>query len=288
MNCTTGDHCGPPIWYQFPECALVPYGFVFYFGVKVLNLAVGTPCNVLVMWKIATKKSDASTCDIFIFNLAILDAYFCLMTPVDMVNRMLLGDSGIWYFQRFAYGLKDLAPLFLVCICLDRYMAVVHPVLFTTIRDNMIRIGISIVVWGLILAYGFAMCILGVMKVNDIFSGVILFAFAVMVFCNISIIWVLSRSVMGKEEMHPVKKRALKMVLIILAIIVTNYLPPVALMPFASHYSFVTFNCEITISAYSFMDLSCSIEPLVYITKMEFAGRCCMWSLCNKSHDVQV
>lgn len=115
VNSTTvsSHHVTPP-WYQFPVCAVAPYGFIFYFGVKVFNLALGTPCNILVMWQIATKKSDASTSDIFIFNLAILDAYFCLMTPIEMTNRLLLGDSRIWYFQRFAYGIKDVAPLFLV------------------------------------------------------------------------------------------------------------------------------------------------------------------------------
>ncbi|XP_071360256.1 G-protein coupled receptor 4-like [Trachinotus anak] len=290
VNSTTlsSHHVTPP-WYQFPVCAVAPYGFIFYFGVKVFNLAVGTPCNVLVIWQIATKKSDASTSDIFIFNLAILDAYFCLMTPIEMANRLLLGDSRIWYFQRFAYGIKDVAPLFLVCICLDRYIAVVHPVLFTGIRDNKIRIGISVVVWGLILAYGLTKCILGVMSVNEVFSGVILFAFAVMVFCNISVIWVLRRSVAGKEEMHPVKKKAFKMVLIILAIIVANYLPPVALMPFVSYYSFVAFRCQISISVFSIMDLSCSIEPLLYITKMERVdGRCCGRSLSKQPHDAKV
>nr|XP_046229112.1 G-protein coupled receptor 4-like [Scatophagus argus]XP_046229122.1 G-protein coupled receptor 4-like [Scatophagus argus] len=280
---------GPPPWYQFLVCAVAPYGFIFYFGVKVFNLAVGTPCNLLVIWQIATKKSDASTSDIFILNLAILDAYFCLMTPIEMVNRLLLDDSRIWYSQRFAYGIKDVAPLFLVCICLDRYMAVVHPVLFTGIRDNKIRTGISVVVWGLILAYGLTKCILGVMSVNEVFSGVILFAFAVMVFCNISVIWVLRRSVVGKEAMHPVKKKAFRMVLIILAIIVTNYLPPVALMPFVSYYSFVAFRCQISISVFSIMDLSCSIEPLLYITKMECVdGRCCGLNFSKKLHDVKV
>lgn len=117
MNFTTdGGSRGPPPWYQFPVCAVAPYGFIFYFGVKVFNLAVGTPCNLLVIWQIATKKSDASTSDIFIFNLAILDAYFCLMTPIELVNRLLLDDSRIWYSQRFAYGIKDVAPLFLVSI----------------------------------------------------------------------------------------------------------------------------------------------------------------------------
>ncbi|XP_071766724.1 G-protein coupled receptor 4 [Centroberyx gerrardi] len=290
VNSTTpGAPSGPPPWYQFPVCAVAPYGFIFYFGVKVFNLAVGTPCNALVIWQIATKKSDASTSDIFIFNLAILDAYFCLMTPIEMVNRLLLGDSRIWYFQRFAYGVKDVAPLFLVCICLDRYMAVVHPVVFTGIRDNKIRIGVSVVVWGLILAYGLTKCTLGVMSVNEVFSGVILSAFAIMVFCNISVIWVLRRSVAGKEAMHPVKKKAFKMVLIILAIIVGNYLPPVALMPFVPYYSFVAFRCQISISVFSIMDLSCSIEPLVYITKMDrMEGGCCGRSPAKKPQDVKV
>ncbi|KAF7649620.1 hypothetical protein LDENG_00138550 [Lucifuga dentata] len=274
---------GPLLWYQYAACAMAPYGFVFLFGVKVFNLAVGTPCNVLVMWQIATKKSDAFTSDIFIFNLAVLDACFCLTTPVDMVNRLLLGDGRVWYFLRLAYGVKDMAPLFLVCICLDRYVAVVHPVHFSAARGNNIRHGVSVLVWGFILAHGLAKCIL---RANEVFSGFILFTFALMVFCNISIIWVLRRSVAGKEVMHPLKKKAFKMALIVLAIIVVNYLP-VALMPFASYYSFVVFHCQIRISVFSIMDLSCSIEPLLYISKMErMKGKCCGRSLSEKPRDV--
>ncbi|XP_068574310.1 G-protein coupled receptor 4-like [Cebidichthys violaceus] len=279
---------GTPPWYQFPVCAVSPWAFIFYFGVKVFNLVVGTPCNVLVIWQIATRKKEASTSDIFIFNLAILDVYFCLMTPIEMVNRLLLGDRRIWYFQSFAYGVKDLTPLFLVCICLDRYTAVVHPVLFTGIRDNKIRIGISAVVWALILAFGLTKSILGVNSVDGVFSGIVMFAFAVMVLCNISVIWVLRRSVVGKEQMHPVKKKALRMVLIILAIVVSNYLP-VALLSFGSYYTFVVFHCQIKISVFSIMDLSSSIEPLVYITKMDRVdGRCCGRCFSEKTHDVQV
>lgn len=167
-----------------------------------------------------------------------------------------------------------------MCICLDRYVAVVHPILFTEIRDKKIRIGVSVVVWGLTLAYSLTKSILGVMICSEIFSGIILFAFAVMIFCNLSVIWVLRRSVAGKEEMHPVKKRAFKMVLIILGIIIVNYLPPVALMPFVPYYTFLQFRCQISISVFAIMDLSCSIEPLVYITKMDRpvwmrGGRCC-------------
>lgn len=113
-----GNSTSRLLWYQHPQCAATSYAFIFYYGGKVLNLVVGTPCNVLVVWHIASRKSDASTSDIFFLNLAVLDAYFCLMTPIDLVNQMLLSNGRIWYFQHFAYGVKDSAPLFLVSLAL--------------------------------------------------------------------------------------------------------------------------------------------------------------------------
>ncbi|XP_016109846.1 P2Y purinoceptor 1-like isoform X1 [Sinocyclocheilus grahami] len=278
-----------PLWYQYEVCAEAPHWFIFYFGVKVLNLVAGVPLNTLVLWQILRKKSEGSTSDVFIFNLSILDAYFGLMTPVDMVNRLYFNNPSVWYSQRFAYGLKDVTPLFLTCICLDRYIAVVHPILFTGTRDTRIRIGVSLLVWGLILAYSLTKCILGILSVNEVFSGVILSAFFIMVFCNLSIIWVLRKSVAGKEVMNPVKKKAFKMVLIILGIIVVNYLPPVALLPFASTFSFVTLHCRVLLGVFSIMDLSCTIEPLLYISKMDRSAFCqCLQSPSKKPITVSV
>lgn len=276
-------------WYQFEECAEAPHWFLLYFGVKVLNLVAGVPLNALVLWKILRKKSEGSTSDIFIFNLSILDAYFGLMTAVDLSNRLYFNDPSVWYSVRFAYGLKDVTPLFLTCICLDRYVAVVHPILFTGIRDTRIRIGISLLVWGLILAYSLTKSFLGVMSVNEVFSGVILSAFFIMMFCNLSIIWVLRKSVAGKEVMNPVKKKAFKMVLIVLAIIVGNYLPPVALLPFASTFSFKKLHCKVLLGVFSIMDLSCTIEPLLYISKMDRSKFCqCLQSPSKKPITVRV
>lgn len=164
-----------------------------------------------------------------------------------------------------------------MCICLDRYMAVVHPVLFTRIRDNRIRVGISLAGWGLVLGYAVTKSMMEVVSAAQVFSGLILTAFVIMVFCNISVIWVLRCSVAGKEEMHPVKKKAFKMVLVILGIIVLNYLPPVALLPFVSYFTFVEYHCQVSTSVYSIMDMSSTIEPLLYITKMDMKGNaiCC-------------
>ncbi|XP_016326843.1 uncharacterized protein LOC107676713 [Sinocyclocheilus anshuiensis] len=158
-----------PLWYQYEVCAEAPHWFIFYFGVKVLNLVAGVPLNALVLWQILRKKSEGSTSDVFIFNLSILDAYFGLMTPVDMVNRLYFNNASVWY------------------------IAVVHPILFTGTRDTRIRIGVSVLVWGLILTYSLTKCILGILSVSEVFSGIILSAFFIMVFCNLSIIWCCSQ-----------------------------------------------------------------------------------------------
>ncbi|XP_061086507.1 proteinase-activated receptor 3-like [Conger conger] len=260
---------GSPLWYQYEACKDVTGGYVFCYLVKVFNLAFGVPANIMVMWQVARKKSDSSTSDIFIFNLAIIDTYFCLMTPIELVNRLVLNDGNIWYFQRFAYGMKDTTPLFLTCVCLDRYVAVVHPIVFTSIRDNKIRVAVSMLVWGLMLAYALSKSVLGAGSTINFFAGLILAAFTIMVFCNLSIVWSLRKSVMGKEKIHPMKLKALRTVIITLAIIVFNYLPPVALFPFTAYYSFVEFYCQISVTVYSIMDLSCTIEPLLYVSKME-------------------
>ena len=137
------------------------------------------------------------------------DAYFCLMTPIELVNSLLFNDKHVWYLQRFAYGIKDTTPLFLTCICLDRYVAVVHPIVFTSIRDNKIRLAFSMLVWGLMLACALTKSIVGEESTINIFTGLILATFTIMVFCNLSIIWNLRKSVLGKEKIHPMKIESL-------------------------------------------------------------------------------
>uniref|UniRef100_A0AAV2LMW7 G-protein coupled receptors family 1 profile domain-containing protein n=1 Tax=Knipowitschia caucasica TaxID=637954 RepID=A0AAV2LMW7_KNICA len=176
------------LWYLYPVCAASPYAFVFYYGAKVLNLVVGTPCNVLVVWHIVSRKSDSSTSDVFILNLAILDTYFCLMTPIDLVNRLVIGSGHIWYFLRFSYGVKDSAPLFLSCA-----------------RQPSACGGGVCGVWGLVLGYGVAKSLVQTIQVQyELFSAIILLAFCIMLFSNISILCVLRRSVAGKvTTKHP-------------------------------------------------------------------------------------
>ncbi|KAL2100406.1 hypothetical protein ACEWY4_004800 [Coilia grayii] len=266
----------------FESCKAMPAGFLFYLCLQFINLSLGVPANMMVLWLIHRSKGDSSTSDIFILQLAVLDILFCLMPPLELVNLMYVAAGNVWATLSFFYGVKDCSLLFLSCICMDRYMAVRHPITFAELKDRWHRKVAALAMWGLTLAYAITRCVDVVPNFEKIFVVMILAAFAFMVFCNVSILWALSQSGPGRDDMHPVKKRAFKMVLIILAIIVFNYLPPVALFPFKQYFAPDVFGCYIHYFAFGFMDISSSIQPLLYLSKEKLSvcpckakGSCC-------------
>lgn len=264
----------------YERCKDMPAVLIWYLGLQFINMFLGIPANLMVLWLIHKNRGDSSTSDIFIMHLAVLDVLFCLIPPLELANIVFLTTSSTWYVLRFFYGIKDSSPLFLSCICLDRYVAVVHPLTFTELKDRQHRDILALIVWLITLGYAAAKCMGNIVNFEKVFTAMILAAFAFMVFCNIAILWVLRQSGPGRDEMHPLKKRAFKMVLIILAIIVFNYFPPVALFPFQHYFSPDVFRCYIHYVAFGLMDFSSSIQPMLYLSKEKPSSlSCCQSSM---------
>lgn len=273
-NCTGGENT------VYERCEDMSAVLIWYLSLQFINMFLGIPANLMVLWVIHKNKGDSSTSDVFILHLAVVDVLFCLTPPpLELANIIFLTTSSTWYILRFFYGIKDSSPLFLSCICLDRYMAVVHPITFIELKDRWHRVVLALVVWLITLAYAACKCVGNIVNFDKVFTAMILAAFAFMVFCNIAILWALRQSRPGRDEMHPVKKRAFKMVLIILAIIVFNYFPPAALFPFQQYFSPDVFRCYIHYIAFGLMDFSSSIQPMLYLSKEKPCSlSCCLSS----------
>ncbi|XP_030623706.1 uracil nucleotide/cysteinyl leukotriene receptor [Chanos chanos] len=252
---------------------------LFYLILQSINFVLGIPANVMVLWLIHKNKRDSTTSDIFILHLAALDTFFCLIPPLEYANLLYFTTTNhAWYVLGFFYGVKDSSPLFLSCICLDRYVAVLHPVTFTELKDKRHRAVCAGVVWIFTLCYAALKSTSKIPNFDKAFTVMILAAFTFMVFCNISILWALRKSGPGQDKMHPVKKKAFRMVLIILAIIIFNYFPPVALFPFREYYDPDVFRCYIHYLAFGLMDISSSIQPILYLSREitpEVSDCCC-------------
>ncbi|XP_060798485.1 G-protein coupled receptor 183-like [Neoarius graeffei] len=278
MNVTIDPTASPPELNTTPKpfsvfdgCDYMVEAIVFDLAVQTFNFVIGLPANILVIVILIRNQHDPSTSDIFLGCLAFMDAYFGLMVPISFLNLFYWKSKEGWSALKFSYGVKDTSgPLFLSCICLDRFVAVIFPIAFGQLKHIKYRITLAVFVLCLTFAYASAKTIGGIPHFERIFTGEVLATFTWMVICNLSILWALKRSRgSGKDEMHPMKKKAFKMVLSILCIIIFNYLPLVALFPFQDHYSSLVFTCYVQPVGFAFLNISSSIQPLVYLSRLE-------------------
>ncbi|XP_054892162.1 G-protein coupled receptor 183-like [Poeciliopsis prolifica] len=255
----------------FDGCDMYIEAILFDLTLQIINVIVGIPANLLVIAILIHNRKEPSTSDLFLGCLAFMDAYFGCMTPLSFLNLFLLQSKELWSAIKFSFGVKDTSgPLFLSCICLDRFVAVVFPITFGQLKSIKYRLSLTLLVLCLTFAYSSAKMVGGLPNFEKVFTGEVLAAFAWMVVCNASILWVLKKSSgVGKDEMHPMKKRAFKMVLSILCIIVFNYLPLVALFPFEDHYTPEVFRCYVQPTGFAFLNISSTIQPLVYLSRLE-------------------
>lgn len=255
----------------FDGCDRQREAILFDLTLQSINVLVGIPANMLVIAILLSNRKDPSTSDIYLGCLAVLDIYFGVMTPFSFVNFYYWQSKDVWSTLKFSYGVKDTSgPLFFSCICLDRFVAVLFPVLFGQLKQVKYRFSLSVLVICLTFAYSAAKMIGGLPHFEKVFTGEILATFVWMVICNSSILWALKKSPgVGKDEMHPLKKKAFKTVLYYLLIIIFNYLPPVVLFPFEDLYSSDVFRCYVQPVGFAFLNISSTVQPLVYLFRLE-------------------
>lgn len=282
---TTADINGTKPFSVFECCEQLVEGILFDLTLQCINVIVGIPANLLVIAILISNRKEPTTSDIFLGCLAFMDIYFGVMTPLGILNLYHWHSKGVWSSLKFSYGVKDTSgPLFLSCICLDRFVAVLFPVSFGQLKHIKYRLSLTVLVFCLTFAYSAAKVVGGLPNFEKVFTGEILTTFAWMIVCNSSILWALKKSCgVGKDEMHPMKKKAFKTVLYILNIIVCNYLPPVVLFPFEDYYSPDVFRCYIQPVGFAFLNISSTIQPLVYLVRLDkvpFLPDTCLKKCC--------
>ncbi|XP_039376490.1 lysophosphatidic acid receptor 5 [Mauremys reevesii] len=125
---------------------LVGYSLIFVAGLML---------NAMALWVFLRYLHLKSVVSIYMFNLAVSDLLFTLSLPL----RLYYYSSQHWPFGNFLcqvsgslfqinmYG----SCLFLMCISLDRYVAIVHPLRWRHLRRPKVARLLCLVVWVLIL-----------------------------------------------------------------------------------------------------------------------------------------
>ena len=139
--------------------------------------------------------------EFFAFNLAVNKILFCLLSFISFINLYLpLESLEFVFFFSFGFFISG-RLLFQACICLERYLAVVHPVVFLRYKPLRYRLACSGLVWMLTLGVcTTSMVLQKSVKVVFLFAAMIMLAVGVMLYCCLSVLVALKRPGPGEGE----------------------------------------------------------------------------------------
>ncbi|XP_051537043.1 C-C chemokine receptor type 8-like [Myxocyprinus asiaticus] len=239
-------------------------------GVASFNLIIGIPTHSFVLWLIATGRGSGIASEFSILNLTICEKLFSLNSLVFLLSKMF---PSLLTLQRFLLGLGITGrPLFHCLICVERYLAVVHPVTFLKFKPLRYKMVCSIAIW--LISFGSCLvCMITFLLSNMrafawFFSLQFILFLSIQLFCLSAVLRALKQSGPGerrreREEENHMKRRAfylilittLTMVMMFVPLIITGFLT-VLQNQAASIIWFISFFCFI---------LAGFLQPVLYL-----------------------
>ncbi|XP_056114205.1 chemokine XC receptor 1-like [Rhinichthys klamathensis goyatoka] len=178
----------------------------------------GLPTHSYVIWLIITTGSGVASV-FFKLNLSVCEIGICV---TSLIFLLCFWFSSLTTLMCFLMGLGITGrPLFQCLICVERYLAVVHPVTFLKYKPLRYRVICCTAVW--IITLGsciFSMFLsLNTIEQTCFFSTQFLLFLSIQLFCLVAVLRALKQSGPGErgrernEENH-IKRRAFNVILI--------------------------------------------------------------------------
>lgn len=201
---------------------------------QVMNFCLGLPLQCYAMHLLLSRPSgggggvDVNV--IFALNLVLEEILYCLVAPLytscilslTLCVGILLGFwLGICMAGRY---------LFQCCLCLEQYLAVIHPMIFLKLKPIRYRAGFASVVWLFALGIGTVSGYTFPGVPYNVFGVVYFIIFFLDSFCCLSVLKALVRpspSDKDNGEMNAAKKRAFKIISMNLTTFLVQVLPVV-------------------------------------------------------------
>nr|XP_023678706.1 proteinase-activated receptor 2-like [Paramormyrops kingsleyae] len=120
---------------------------VFY----IIVCAVGLPTNAMAIWVFIFRTKKKHPTSIYMANLALSDLLFVVWIPLKISyhfneNNWVHGENLCKVLAAFFYGNIYCSVMFITCISVQRYLAVIYP-MSNYNKNSKIAVAVSVTVW---------------------------------------------------------------------------------------------------------------------------------------------
>ncbi|KAM9344183.1 lysophosphatidic acid receptor 6 [Pholidichthys leucotaenia] len=136
------------------NCTDTPASYQYYLfpAVYTIALVIGVPGNLAALFVFAFRITPRTAFSIYISNLALADIIILCVLPFRIhyhINRnnWVFGDAACLITGILYYANIYMSIVFMTCICVDRYMATVHPHKYLRLRHPWYSVIVSGVIW---------------------------------------------------------------------------------------------------------------------------------------------
>nr|XP_055036177.1 C-C chemokine receptor type 8-like [Misgurnus anguillicaudatus] len=236
----------------------------------IINVLFGLPAHAYVIWLIITTNALAS--EFFILNLTICEIGQCVNC---MFSILTIWFSSLDTLSMALFGLFFTGrPVFHCLICVERYLAVVHPVTFLKYKPLRYKVICCTAAW--MICLGSCLCCLLLnsydwIAYRGVFSTQFFIFLSIQLFCCVAVLRALKQSGPGergreREEENHMKRRAFHLILITTVSILITYLPLV------SFGFFVVLSNVDLVEAFWLIGLICFVlcgfvQPVLYLNR---------------------
>ncbi|XP_053350365.1 lysophosphatidic acid receptor 4-like [Clarias gariepinus] len=239
-------------------------------AISVFCFLLGLPACLWVLHELFQRKKQRSTSDIFMLCLTVIDLAFTIQMPISVCNLIQWHIVELQYILVFIYSFCLIGrPLFMACICLDCYIAVVHPIVYKISKMlTIVKKALTLTTCFLMATGGLLMCIVTRLITTPFLAIPLVVALPVITFCDISILLALRKpDPTGNNNIHPQKKQALHTIFNSFIMTCVVYLPPTIIFSFGSLFSLTNIEhfCFLSTCGLCFSTVGCVIMPVLYL-----------------------
>ncbi|KAI4881209.1 hypothetical protein NFI96_010077 [Prochilodus magdalenae] len=221
--------------FTFYDCVKQTHvGMTVLYVVISLCFFVGIPSYSWLLWLLFRNDWRIKPTQVFLLNRIILELIFCSQCAAAFLNALIFNSETITKVSFIVFGLGWAGrPLMQMCISVEQYLAVLHPVMFLKYKGVQYRIAPTAVVW-LIAAVYAGYEAFAVTFPDPFFNIVFFIAVAAIIFCCVSVLRALKHpgpgdtqitADKGRDVGNQQKRNAFKTIFAGLLVILFSYLP---------------------------------------------------------------